>query len=175
VRKSSWRLSWILLGYTNADVLAKEEVCLEFMQLVLLEGLLLLSAGMIFFGGAWGTVVATVTLSGINILAHDEVQFWRWEYPLLIMGLVGVILLVVIGRIANKSKVVSGLVGGLISLVLFGAFVTPIVAIILAALILGTGIIPKNKKSQVLWSFAPTILRLVLGLGWIIYGNILTL
>ena len=163
------------MGYTNSDVMAEEEACLEFMQLVLLEGLLLLSAGMIFFGGAWGTVAATVTLSGINILAHDEVQFWRWEYPLLTMGIVGIILLVVIGRIANKSKVVGGLVGGLISLVLFGAFVTPIVAIILAALILGTGIIPKNKKSQVLWSFAPTILRLILGLGWIIYGNILTL
>lgn len=145
------------------------------MQLVLLEGVLLLSAGMIFFGGAWGTIAATVTLSGINFLAHDEVQFWRWEYPLLLMGLVGVLVLIVSGRIANKSKVVSGLVGGLISLVLFGAFVTPIAAIILAALVLGTGIIPKAEKSQVLWSFAPTILRLILGLGGIIYGNILTL
>lgn len=90
------------------------------------------------------------------------------------MGMVGVLLLIVIGRIANKSKVVSGLVGGLISLVLFGAFITPIAALIFWALVVGTGIIPKNKKSQVLWSFAPTILRLILGLGWIIYGNILT-
>jgi len=148
---------------------------LGFMQLVLLEGVLLLSAGMIFFGGAWGTIAATVTLSGINILIHDAVQFWHLEYPLLLMGFVGALLLIVIGRIANKSKMVSGLVGGLISLVLFGAFVTPIAAIILAALVLGTGIIPKTKKSQVLWSFAPTILRLILGLGWIIYGNIITL
>ena len=146
-----------------------------FIQLVLLEGLLLLSAGMIFFGGTWGTIAATVTLSGINIFAHDSAQFWRWESPLLVMGLVGVLLLILIGRIANKSKVVSGLVGGLISLVLFGAFITPIAALILWALVVGTGIIPKNKKSQILWSFAPTILRLILGLGWIIYGNILTL
>ena len=147
---------------------------MEFIQLVLLEGLLLLSAGMIFFGGTWGTIAATVTLSGINIFAHDAAQFWRWESPLLVMGMVGVLLLIVIGRIANKSKVVSGLVGGLISLVLFGAFITPIAALIFWALVVGTGIIPKNKKSQVLWSFAPTILRLILGLGWIIYGNILT-
>ncbi|HWQ40451.1 MAG TPA: hypothetical protein VN456_00255 [Desulfosporosinus sp.] len=145
------------------------------MQLVLLEGVLLLSMGMIFFGGAWGTIAATVTLSGINFLAHDGVQFWHWEYPLLLMGLVGTLFLIAIGRIANKSKVVSGLAGGLISLVLFGAFATPIAAIIFTALVLGAGIIPKPKRSQVLWSFAPTLLRLILGLGWIIYGNILTL
>ncbi|HEY8910052.1 MAG TPA: hypothetical protein VIM51_07195 [Desulfosporosinus sp.] len=148
---------------------------MEFIQLIVLEGLLLLSAGMIFFGGTWGTVAATVTLSGINVFAHDAVQFWRWESPLLIMGLVGVILLNIIGRIANKSKVVHGLVGGLISLVLFGAFVTPIAAITFWALVVGVGIIPKNKKSQVLWGFAPTIVRIVLGIGWIIFGNILTL
>lgn len=145
-----------------------------FVQLVLLEGVFLLSAGMIFFGGIWGTVAATVALSGINFFKHDLAQFWRWEIPLLLWGMVGMILLLIVGRIANKSQVVTGLVGGLISLVLFGAFITPVVAIILWALVIGTGIIPRNKLSQVLWSFAPTILRLILGLGWIIYGNILT-
>ena len=148
---------------------------MSFIFLVLLEGTLLLSAGMIFFGGVWGTVVATVALSGINFLAHDVEQFWRWEAPLLLAGIVGSILLLVVGRIANKSQVVTGLVGGLISLVLFGAFITPIAAIILWALVVGTGIIPKDNKNQVLWSFAPTIMRLILGIGWIIYGNILTL
>lgn len=148
---------------------------MEFIQLVLLEGVFLLSAGMIFFGGIWGTVAATVTLSGINFLVHDTAQFWRWESPLLIGGIVGILLLLIFGRIANKSQVVNGLVGGVISLVLFGAFATPIVAILLWALVIGTGIIPRHKKSQVLWSFAPTILRMILGLCWIIYGNILTL
>jgi len=147
---------------------------LEFVQLVLLEGTLLLSSGMIFFGGIWGTFAATVVLSAINFLSHDLVQFWHWEIPLLLGGIVGMLLLLIVGKIANKSKVVHGLVGGLISLVLFGAFVTPVVAIILSALVVGTGIIPKNKKSQVLWSLAPTIVRLILGLGWIVYGNILT-
>ncbi|MDR3598972.1 MAG: hypothetical protein P4L49_00565 [Desulfosporosinus sp.] len=145
-----------------------------FVQLVLLEGVFLLCAGMIFFGGVWGTVAATVALSGINFLTYDSAQFWRWEIPLLLWGVGGILLLLVVGRIANKSQVVTGLVGGLISLVLFGAFITPIAAIILWALVVGTGLIPLNKKSQLLWSFAPTILRLLLGLGWIIYGNILT-
>ncbi|TGE34160.1 hypothetical protein [Desulfosporosinus sp. Sb-LF] len=146
-----------------------------FIQLVLLEGLLLLSAGMIFFGGIRGTVAATVALSGINLLVHDPVQFWRWEIPLLLGGVVGMSLLLIVGRIANRGKVVSGLVGGVISLVLFGAFFTPIIAIILWGLVFGTGIIPRYKRSEVLWSFAPTISRLILGLGWIIYGNFLTL
>jgi len=148
---------------------------LVFIFFVLLEGALLLSAGLIFFGGIRGIVAATVVLSGINFLVHDIEQFWRWETPLLLGGVIGILLLLVVGKIANKSQVVTGLVGGLISLVLFGAFITPIVAIILWALVVGTGIIPKDKKSQVLWSFAPTILRLLIGVGWIIYGNILTL
>ncbi|MDP4127006.1 MAG: hypothetical protein Q8912_08695 [Bacillota bacterium] len=148
---------------------------MEFIQLVLLEGVLLLSAGMIFFGGIWGIVAATVALSGINVLCHDSTQFWYWEMILLFGGTIGIVLLLAVGRIANKSKVVQGLVGGLISLVLFGAFITPIAAIILWALVVGTGLIPKNNKSQVLWGFAPTVLRLVLGLVWVIYGNILTL
>ena len=146
-----------------------------FVFLVFLEGTLLLSAGMIFFGGVWGTVAATVVLSGINFLAHDVEQFWRWETLLLLEGIVGIILLLIVGKMANKSQIVTGLVGGLISLVLFGAFITPIAAIILWALVVGTGIIPKGKKSQVLWSLAPTILRLILGIAWIIFGNILTL
>lgn len=164
-----------ILGYTSRKVLAEEGSGLEFVQLVLIEGVLLLSAGMIFFGGIRGTVAATVAISGINYFIHDFEQFWRWEIPLLLWGIVGTLLLLIVGRIANKSQVITGLVGGIISLVLFGAFITPVVAIILWALVVGTGIIPRNKKSQVLWSFAPTIVRLILGLVWIIYGNILTL
>ena len=148
---------------------------MAFIQLVLLEGVLLISAGMIFFGGIWGTVVATATLSGINYLTHDYAQFWYWEIPILVGASVGILLLLIIGKIANKSHIVGGLVGGLTSLVLFGAFATPIIALILLALVFGTGIIPKSKKSEVIWSFAPTILRMLLGLVWIIYGNFLTI
>ena len=146
-----------------------------FLQLIALEGVLILSAGMIFFGGIRGTVVATVVLSGINILFHDATQFWNWEIILLGGGAIGIVLLLIVGRVANKSQFVHGLVGGLISLVFFGAFITPIVAIVLWALVVGTGILPKNKKSQVLWGMVPTILRLILGLIGVICGNILTL
>ena len=145
-----------------------------FLQLIVLEGVLLLSAGMIFFGGIRGTVATTVVLSGINILYHDATQFWNWEIILLSGGTIAIVLLFIVGRVANKSQFVHGLVGGLISLVLFGAFITPIVAIVLWALVVGTGILPKNKKSQVLWGIAPTILRVILGLVGVIYGNILT-
>jgi hypothetical protein len=146
-----------------------------FIQLVLLEGVLLLSAGMIFFGGIWGTIAATVVLSGINLLFNTATRFWNWEIFLLCGGIVGVVLLLIVGKMANKSQLVHGLAGGVISLVLFGAFITPIFALTLWALVIGTGLIPKNKKSQVLLGFAPTILRLILGLAWVICGNILTL
>jgi hypothetical protein len=168
---------WITLeisGYTSGKVLVREGGRLRFVQLVLLEGVFLLSAGMIFFGGIWGTAAATVALTGINFLTHDPVQFWHWEIALVLLGMVGMVLLLIAGKIAKKSQVVTGLAGGLITLVLFGAFITPIVAIILWALVVGTGMIPNHKKNQVLRSFAPTILRLVLGCGWIIFGNLLT-
>ena len=151
---------WVILailGYNTRKVQGKERDCLGFIQLVLLEELLLISSGMIFFGGIWGTVAATVVLSGINYFSHDLALFWRWEIPLLLGGMAGMLLLLVVGRIANKSKVITSLAGGLIGLVIFGAFVTPVLAIILAALVFGTGIVPKNEKSHVLWSFAPMI------------------
>lgn len=147
---------------------------MRFVQLVLLEGVFLLSAGMIFFGGIWGTAAATVAFSGINFFTHDLAQFWYWEIALMLLVLIGMVLLLIGGRIAKQSQVVTGLVGGLITLVLFGAFITPIVAIMLWALVVGVGIIPNQKKNQVLQSFAPTIIRLILGCGWIIFGNLLT-
>lgn len=148
---------------------------MEFIFLVLLEIVLLLSAGMIFIGGAWGNVAAAVALSGINYLVHDIEQFWCWEVPLLLGGIGGFLLLLVVGRIGDKSKVVTDMVGGMISLVFFGAFITPIAAIILWALVVATGFVRKDKKNKVLRNFAPMILRLLLGIGWIIYGNIFTL
>lgn len=147
---------------------------MTFVQLLFLESVLLFSAGLIFFAGMWGTIAATAVLSGINLLAHGSAQFWRWEVPLLLGGVGGVLLLFFIGRKANKAQVATGVVGGIISLVFFGAFITPILAVIIWVLVVGMGLIPKAKKNEVLWSLAPTVLRLILGLGWIIYGNILT-
>lgn len=146
-----------------------------FIQLVVLEVVLLISAGMVFFGGIRGTLLATIALSGINYLTHDAAQFWRWEIPLLMGGATGMILLLILGKMANKGQMVSGLAGGLISLVLFGAFLTPLAAIILWFIVVGTGIVPKTQKRQVFLSFAPTMMRLLLGLALIFYGNFLTI
>lgn len=147
---------------------------LGFIQLVLLEGLLLFSAGMIFFGGIWGTVGATVVITGVNLLFHPVEHFWNWEIPLILGGTLGVLLLLFLGKITNRGEVVSGLVGGLIGLVLFGAFLTPMAAIVLWILVVGLGIIPKNQNKHILLSFAPTILRLIIGLVGIIFGNFMT-
>lgn len=145
-----------------------------FIELILFEGVLILSAGIIFFGGIWGTVLATMVLSGFNYRFNEWAQFWQWQIPLLIGGTVGIISLLILGRIANEGQKVNGLVGGVVSLVLFGAFLTPLAAIIAWVMVVGTGFIPKNKKSQVIKSFSITIMRLFLGAVFILYGNFLT-
>lgn len=145
-----------------------------FFQLVLLEGVLLLCAGMIFFGGIRGTIIALIALSAINLLIHQVTQFWYWEIPLIVGGFIGILVERFLGHFANKSQIIAGPVGGLMSLVLFGAFVTPVAAIVLLGLILGTGIMPKIEIRQFIWSITPTFLRLTLGIALIIYGNVLT-
>jgi hypothetical protein len=147
---------------------------LGFIQLVLLEGLLLFSAGMIFFGGIRGTIATTAVISGLNFLVHSPSQFWHWEIPLLIGGTLGVILLLILGKMASRSQMVGGLVGGLIGLVLFGAFMTPLAAIILWIMVVGLGLVPKKRSKDFFWEFAPTILRLILSIGGIIFGNFMT-
>jgi len=42
---------WVILGYNARKVLSKERDCLRFVQLVLLEEVLLISSGMIFLEG----------------------------------------------------------------------------------------------------------------------------
>ncbi len=146
-----------------------------FIELILFEGVLIFFAGIIFFGGIWGTVLATIVLSGFNYRFNEGAQFWQWQIPLLIGGTVGIISLLILGRIANEGKTVNGLVGGVVSLVFFGAFLTPLAAIITWVLVVGTGFIPKDKKSQVIRSFSITIMRLFLGAVFIFYGNFLTI
>ncbi|MDQ7095517.1 hypothetical protein REC12_18170 [Desulfosporosinus sp. PR] len=129
---------------------------------------------MIFFGGIWGTVASTVVITGLNIFVHSFGEFWYWEIPLLFGGALGVLLLLFIAKLSKQSKAVSGIVGGLIGLVLFGAFLTPMAAIVLWILVVGMGLIPKSQNKHILLSLAPTILRLALGLGSIIFGNFMT-
>lgn len=145
---------------------------LDFWELLVLEGLLLLTAGMTFIGGIRGALAATLILSGIAWFIHPT-NFWKWEIPFLISVAITLGILLFLARKAGNSEIVSGLGGGVASLVVFGAFLTPLLAIFLGALIVGTGLIPKLRVKQVLWGFSPMIWRVVMGIGWIIYGNFL--
>lgn len=152
----------------------KEGGLLGIVLIILLELILLLAAGMTLFGGIRGILGSTLTLTLINVLYHDLPGFWLWERPLLLGSAAGIIILLMINHKAEESHAISGLAGGLISLVMFGAFITPVLALLIWALIVGTGLIPRRRKQEVLWGFAPPIWRALLGLGMIIYGNFLT-
>lgn len=145
---------------------------MAFAELVLIEWLLLLAAGITFMGGTRGVFAATVLLSGI-VWATQPTRFLIWEIPLLIGVALSLAILWWFVRKAGKSELVIGLAGGIASLVVFGAFFTPILAIISWALIIGTGLIPRINTKQILWGIAPMLWRIVMGLGWLVLGNIL--
>lgn len=140
---------------------------------LIIESIFILAAGSTILGGIKGMIISAIIVSGVNFFFHGIDSFLPWEIPLLIGTAVGMISLYVINRKAKGSHFLSGVVGSIISLVLFGAFITPLLAILLWALIMGTGLIPKPQKRQVLWSLAPTVLLLIYGIGWVIYGNFL--
>lgn len=123
-------------------------------------------------GGTRGVFAATVLFSGL-IWVVQPARFLDWEIPLLIGVALSLGILWWFVRKAGKSEVVIGLAGGIVSLVVFGAFFTPLLAIFSWALIVGTGLIPKINTKQIIWGIAPMLWRMVMGLGWLIFGNIL--
>ena len=140
--------------------------------MILFEGLLITSAGIVFYGGIRGAMLAAGLVSVINFMTHEMSDFWRWE-GLLILGLsTGSLVLIGLNHKAKKVEVVSGLLGGLTSLILFGAFITPILALVVWALVIGTGLIPRKSHAKFFWGFAPSIWRALIGVGLIIFGNI---
>ncbi|MHB1653394.1 MAG: hypothetical protein ACYCVD_13075 [Desulfitobacteriaceae bacterium] len=141
---------------------------------LIFEGLFVMAAGLTFFGGMRGIIASALLMSMTNALNNSWDSFWFWEVPLLIGTAIGFLLLFFVNRKVGKHGVVNGLTGGILSLVLFGVFATPLLALILWALVVGTGIIPKMRRKQVFWSFAPTLCRVLLGLAWIVYGNFLS-
>lgn len=147
-------------------------MALDFWTLVVLEWLLLFAAAMTFMGGIRGTFVTTLLLSGLAWFTHPT-DFWKWEIPFLIGVAITLGILLVLVRKAGKSEIVSGLAGGVASLVVFGASLTPFLALFLWALVLGTGLVPKLNVKTVLWGFSPMLWRAAMGIGWIIYGNLL--
>lgn len=142
------------------------------MILVLLEWLLLLSAALIFMGGIRGAIAAVFIISGILWYTHPE-NFWNWEIPFLVGMIICIIALLYFVKKAGQSNIVTGLAGGIASLVVFGAFFTPILAVIAWALVVGTGLIPKIKLKEVGWGFSPVLWRAFMGLLCILIGNIM--
>ncbi|MGE4273478.1 MAG: hypothetical protein ACRKFN_03140 [Desulfitobacterium sp.] len=145
---------------------------MAFTILVFLEWLLLLAATMIFIGGIRGALAAALIMSGILWYTHPT-NFWLWE--ILFLGGVGIcigILLYFVEK-AGRSNIVAGLAGGIASLVVFGAFITPLLAILTWALVVGVGLIPKIKFKEVAWGFSPVLWRAVMGILCIVVGNIL--
>jgi hypothetical protein len=145
---------------------------LEFWELFVLEGLLLLASGVTLVGGVRGALAGTVLLSSIAWFTHPT-NFWSWEIPFLIGVAIALGILLFLARKAGTSDNVAGLAGGMASMVVFGAFLTPLLALFFWAMIIGTGLIPRLRGKQVLWGFAPVLWRAFMGIGWVIYGNFL--
>lgn len=145
---------------------------MTFWQLIVLEGLLLLAAGMTIVAGIRGVIGASLILTSLIGLYKLD-KFWKLEIPLLLGAAAAIIILVYFSRRAGKSEWIMGLAGGIVSLVVFGAFFTPILALIFSALIMGTGLIPQLRSGQVLWGITPILWRTFLGIAWIIWGNLI--
>lgn len=145
---------------------------MTFWQLIVFEGLLLLAAGMTIIAGIRGIIGATLILSSLIGLAKPD-KFWNWEIPFLIGAIGGVVLLLYFSKKAEESQWITGLAGGIMSFVVFGAFLTPMIAVIISALFVGTGLIPPARGKQIFWGFIPVLWRTCLGITWIILGNIL--
>ncbi|HHY26501.1 MAG TPA: hypothetical protein GX523_07100 [Desulfitobacterium dehalogenans] len=145
---------------------------MAFVALVVLEWLLLLAAALIFMGGIRGALAAAFIISGILWYTHPD-NFWLWEVPFIIGVFISIGALLYFAKKARQSNVVAGLAGGIASLVVFGAFFTPILAVIVWALIVGTGLIPKIRLKEVVWGISPILWRALMGILCIIFGNVM--
>lgn len=145
---------------------------MAFVVLILLEWLLLLAAASVFIGGIRGALVAALILSGIVWYTHPD-NFWSLEVPILIGALICIGILLYLVKKAGQSNIVAGLAGGIASLVIFGAFFTPLLAVIAWALVVGTGLIPKIKLKEAAWGVSPMLWRALLGILCIVIGNLM--
>lgn len=143
--------------------------------LVLWEIILLLLGGLIVFGGIKGILTTTVVLSLINFLVGYPAQFWRRENFILLGLGFGLMVLFIISWKARRGSKIQGLSSGIATIVLLGAFVTPVAALVIWILIGGAGLIKKGRKGEVFWGFAPSVWRLLLAIAAIIYGNVLSI
>lgn len=147
-------------------------MALSFITLVILEWFLLLTATLVFFGGIRGTLGAAFILSCIAWYTRPD-SFWAWEIPLLIGVGVCLGLLYFFVYKAGQSNIVTGIAGGIAGLVVFGALMTPSLAILIWAMVMGAGLIPEMKIKNVLWGFSPVLWRGVMGFLCILLGNLM--
>ncbi|NMA68774.1 MAG: hypothetical protein GX958_05085 [Desulfitobacterium sp.] len=145
---------------------------MSFITLVILEWFLLLAATLVFFGGIRGTIGAIFILSCIAFYTRPD-SFWVWETSLLIGVGVCLAFLYFFAYKAGQGNIVMGLAGGIAGLVVFGALMTPFIAILIWALVMGVGLIPQTKLKNVLWGFSPVLWRGIMGLLCILVGNLM--
>lgn len=145
---------------------------MTFLIYLVIEGLLLLAAGMTITAGIRGITGAAIILSILIWLARQE-NFWAWEIPFLLSVCTAALLLLWLSKKAKQNDFVMGLAGGMASLIVFGSFLSPFIALIAWALVSGTGLVKLSSKKQILWGIAPILWRTLLGISWIIFGNIL--
>lgn len=155
----------------RAGIIEEGGVVLGFMQALVDEGILVMAAGLTFFGGIRGIIFSALLLSLLNALQPGN-GFWPREGIVLLAAVCFAFLLVLVNRKAGASGVVNGVVGSFISLIVFAVFATPILALVVWLLVVGTGLIPHVHRKQVYWGIAPTLLRILMGLGWIVLGNL---
>lgn len=153
------------------EILEKGGIALGLAQTILTEGVLILAAGLTFLGGVRGVVVSAVLLSLLNA-GQSGSGFWLREGILALAACCGMLMLVLVNRKSGANGVVNGVVGSFLSLIIFAVFVTPILALVVWMVIVGAGMVPRMHRGQVLGSFAPTLIRVVLAIGWILVGNL---
>lgn len=145
---------------------------MTFLIYLIIEGLFLLAAGMTVVAGIRGITGAAIILSILIWLARQE-NFWVWEIPFLLCVFTAALFLLWLSQKAKQNDFIMGLAGGMTSLVVFGSFLSPFIALIVWALVSGTGLVKLSGKKQIFWGIAPILWRTLLGISWIIFGNVL--
>jgi len=143
----------------------------EFVKFLLLELVLLVCASLVICNGVVGMVASGIVLSGINFWFNDPSQVLKWELILMLGIAVGLGGQYFASHKARNAQFSVGLMGGIVGFIVFGAFVTPVLAIVLWLITIGFRMFAGLKKGDMIWGAAPALWRSVLALGIVLYGN----
>jgi len=145
---------------------------MDFAVQTLLEATVLTGAGLIFMGGIKGLAVAGVLASAL-LVAVKRQEFWPWEVLIAASIVLAGALLLWTEHRGRQENATAGLVGKFVSLVLFGTLLNPLAAFAVWFLVVGFGLVPRAQRKDVIWGFAPTILRGLYALFFLIGSNFL--